>query len=152
MHFMTKARNVRAFYLMVHNDLIFTIIVYGAPYFSQGPHSACNFAKAAVKKGHTIKSVFFLYNGALNACAAVTAPPANTALLQQWQEFKATSATELLVCVSSAKKSGLANAQDSTLPSDNVTNLAPEFEIAGLGALTESIVLSDRVITFGSSP
>jgi tRNA 2-thiouridine synthesizing protein D len=50
---------------------IFTIVITGAPYGSQGASSGYLFCKAALEMKHTIAGVFFYQEGVLNASALV---------------------------------------------------------------------------------
>jgi tRNA 2-thiouridine synthesizing protein D len=129
----------------------YTIIVYGAPYSSEGPHSAYNFTRAALRKGHQIQCIFFLNDGALNGSAIISKHEENFSLITGWQDISDSLDISMLLCVSSGSKKGVINQQQAKRLGISGSTIASGFEIAGLGALTEAIVRSDRVVTFGSA-
>jgi len=154
-------------------------MVYGSPYSAEASNSACHFANAVFKKGHRINSIFFMHDGALNASATVRNPQGksnNQASLKagqatndspgpqthqstcghtfphQWQRIRAQYNTELLVCIGSALRQGVINEAERERHTAPCATLADGFELSGLGTLFESVIRSDRVITFGAAP
>ena len=55
---------------------------------------------------------------------------------------------ELIVCVASALRRGILDATESERYEKSDHNLAPGFEISGLGQLIDSSLSADRLVTF----
>jgi tRNA 2-thiouridine synthesizing protein D len=54
--------------------MIFSLAVYAPPYSSQASHTAYEFAKALLHKGHTLHRIFFYHDGVHNASSLGTPP------------------------------------------------------------------------------
>ena len=87
---------------------------------------ALKFIKAAIAQGHTVRQCFFQSEGVLSA----TQPDTLTA----WQGVADDTGAELLLCSQAAEEYRV--------------SAGGPFRIAGLGALIEAAVRSDRVISF----
>jgi len=87
---------------------------------------ALNFIKEAIEQGHTVRQCFFQSEGVLSATQHGN--------LAAWQRVADDSDAELLLCSQAAEEY-------------RVSASGP-FRIAGLGALIEAAVRSDRVISF----
>ena len=87
---------------------------------------ALTFITEAIKQGHTIRQCFFQSEGVLSATQ-----PDNRAV---WQGVAEGTDAELLLCSQAAEEY-------------RVSASGP-FHIAGLGALIEAAVRSDRVVSF----
>ena len=131
--------------------MIFTIIVYGAPYSTQAPYSAYQFVQSALSQGHKVLRVFFYYDGALNGSCALVGPQDDDALPDSWQKLKRDHGIELTTCIGASIKRGVINAKESKRYNKSHDTLNPEFELGGLGQLAEAMVKSDRVVTFGAA-
>jgi len=107
----------------------YTLMVVQGPDAGRAPFRALRFARALVQSGHRLNRVFFFGPGVrigLNW---------EGAQLADWQELACGTSAELILCSASAERWGI-----DTAPSG--------FTIAGLGALMESGMDSDRVLTF----
>ena len=84
------------------------------------------FIQTAIEQGHTIRQCFFQSVGVL----AATQPEQ----LSEWQQIADITHTELLLCSQAVEEHAV----------------YPEgpFQIAGLGALVEAAVRSDRLMSF----
>jgi tRNA 2-thiouridine synthesizing protein D len=128
----------------------FTLVITGAPYATQAPLSAWRFAKAALENGHQVFRVFLHGDGVF--CATRLAAPAQDEqdIHRLWQELATQHRLDIVVCIASALKRGILNADESIRYSKEHYNLAPAMELSGLGQLIDAVHHSDRVITFGS--
>jgi tRNA 2-thiouridine synthesizing protein D len=88
---------------------------------------ALGFAEAAHASGHSVVQVFFYADGVATASVSDA--------LACWQQLGATTGAELVLCSASAERFAIDEAPDG-------------FVIAGLGALIESGVQTDRVMNF----
>lgn len=122
--------------------------VTSAPYSEQGSLTALHFARALVKKGHTITRIFFSGSGVLNANALCVAPQDEINLPQSWQTFSETNQVEMIVCVSSALKLGIINEQEAKRYHKAQHSLLNGFELSGLGQLVDACITNDKVIRF----
>ena len=127
----------------------FSLLVLGAPYSSQSVQSALRFAHAVLDSGHELLRVFF-YHDAVNIGNALITPPQDEPdLPRQWAELADKHGVDLVVCIASALKRGVLDEGEAKRYQRPAANLAPGFEISGLGQLTEAALLSDRLVTFG---
>lgn len=127
----------------------FSLLVTANPYSSQGQFSAIQFARALLEQGHNLMRVFFYADGVLVA-SRLHAPPADEInLTKAWAKLAIEKDIELVACVTAANKRGIVNASEAERNALTGNNLDPAFEISGLGQLTEAMLESDRLITFG---
>ena len=127
----------------------FSLLITASPYTQQGQYSALSFANEVIKQGHIISRIFF-YADAVLVANRLNCPPSDEInLTKAWAKLAIEQDIELTVCITAALKRGIVNqteAQRNALTGDN---LDPAFELSGLGQLTESMLESDRLITFG---
>ena len=131
--------------------MVFTLVVYGAPYSSESPLTAYNFARATLAKGHNICRIFFFHDGALNGSGAVSSHNGEFSLLSGWQDLHKRFNIDMVICIGSGTKRGVINEQEAKRAGIACGTLAPGFELSGLGQLVEAMIKSDRIITFGSA-
>ena len=67
----------------------------------------------------------------------------------RWRAFAEQHGAELTICVAAALRRGVLNADESQRWERDGHNLAPGFELSGLGQLVESLIEADRVVEFG---
>ncbi len=123
------------------------LLVLAAPESHCGARTALEFARAAVAGGHELVRVFFLGDGVLNganSCVSTDDEP----IAGSWAELGRRSGAELVVCVSSALRRGVVDAQEAERHGIDAVTLAPGFEIGGLGLLAEAGLTCDRLVTF----
>ena len=116
----------------------YTLVVLGPAYGTQSAYCAYQFAQALLlNTSHTIKNIFFYSDGVYNGNRYTN--PANDEfdLVSAWQELAKKYDLPLTICVAASLRRGITEA-----------NIADYFQLTGLGELTESITLSDRVIQF----
>lgn len=128
----------------------FSLAIYAAPYSSQGSNTAYRFARAAIAQGHEIYRLFFYSDGVHNASSLAAPPQDELQLPEQWQQLVKNHNIDAVVCVASALRRGILNAEEAQRYEKNANNLLDGFEISGLGQLVDAAVNSDQVITFGA--
>ncbi|WP_179855799.1 sulfurtransferase complex subunit TusD [Gilliamella sp. wkB308] len=119
-------------------SLNYTLVVLGPAYGTQSAYCAYQFAQALLlTTPHTIKNIFFYADGVYNGNRYTD--PANDEfdLISAWQELAKKYDLPLTICVAASLRRGITE-----------ENIADYFQLTGLGELTESITLSDRVIQF----
>lgn len=117
----------------------FSLLVTAAPCNSAAPATALRFAKAVLHNGHRIYRVFFFRDGVHNANTYCASPQDEVNIPATWQQFCDENNLDAVICISAAIKRGIIDGE----------NTAPQTQIGGLGLLTEAIIHSDRLITFG---
>ncbi len=126
----------------------FAIAVFAGPQNSEAPLSALHFARAVLASGHQLSRVFFYHDGVYTANKLSYPPQDEPNLPAEWSEFGMTNQIELIVCVASALRRGILDATESERYEKSDHNLAPGFEISGLGQLIDSSLSADRLVTF----
>ena len=114
-----------------------TIIVKSAPFSSQAPYTAYNFALAAIQLKHKLL-MFFNHSGVLNALNSICPPEDEFNIVTAWQKLASHNSAniELLLCSSAAIRRGI-----------TTDNIATGFKIATLANLFTND--SQRVVSFG---
>ena len=125
----------------------FVLAVHGAPHSSNSGEHAIGFAKAAMAQGHHIERVFFYHDGVLHGLDSQVTPQSENDLCKAWSEL-ADQGIELAVCIASAIKRGVINAEEQARYEKTSPTLAPGFELVGLGQLIAGIQHADRYIEF----
>jgi len=127
----------------------FSLVITGAPYATEAPLSAWRFAQAAIDNGHTLYRVFLHGDGVL--CATTLATPARDELdvHRLWRDLAEKHTLDVVVCIASALKRGILNADESARYNQQHHNLAACMQLGGLGQMIDAVHHSDRVITFG---
>lgn len=131
--------------------MIFTLIVQSAPYSTQAPETALRFARAALDAGHTIHRVFFYSDGVHVGSALASPPQDETNIPAEWRTLGEAHKLDMVVCIAAAVRRGVLNAHEAKRYSKPGHNLAEPFELSGLGQLVESMLVSDRTLTFGGA-
>ncbi len=128
---------------------IFSLMVTANPYTAQGQYTALRFANEVINKGHQLKRIFFYADGVLIASRLNCPPSDEINLTKAWAKLAIEKDVELTVCVTAALKRGIVNQAEADRNALTGENLDPAFEISGLGQLTEAMLESDKLITFG---
>lgn len=129
-------------------SLSYTLVITGAPWASQAPQSALQFARALLASGHRLDRVF-LYGDGVHLASALAAPPSDeTNWSAQWAELLEAHQVPGVACVASALRRGLIDSTEQKRYELPANNLRAPFEIAGLGEWVESQRQSDRVVYF----
>ncbi|WP_251359737.1 sulfurtransferase complex subunit TusD [Kangiella sp. TOML190] len=128
---------------------IFSLLVTANPYSQQGQYSALAFARSLLQLGHNLKRVFFYSDGVLVASRLNCPPSDEINLTKAWATLAIEQDVELTVCVTAALVRGIVNQAEAERNALTGDNLDPAFELSGLGQLSEALLESDRLITFG---
>jgi tRNA 2-thiouridine synthesizing protein D len=126
-----------------------TISVHGAPFSSQAADTALRFVRAALAAGHNVHRVFFYHDGVHTASALAVAPQDEPSPHGGWIEL-ADQGVELAVCIAAALKRGVIDDGERERYGLAFGNADGRFAIVGLGQLIESIVSTDRFVTFAA--
>ncbi len=133
----------------------FNILVTGALYSSQSAYSALRFCRAAAAAGHSISQVFFYQDGVTQANQYSLPLDDEFDAVSSWVEFSEQTSTPLVVCVSAGERRGLMSEEQvlenhlgahSAVGSNG--SLHSRFTVAGLGALHQASLESERMVTF----
>lgn len=124
------------------------LLVMGAPYTSQAPHSALRFAHAVIAQGHRLAGVFFYHEGVHNASSLMTPPQDELNLRDAWADLHQSHNVALDVCIAAALRRGLLSESEAQRHGKASFNLEAPFELTGLGQLLTLQQRCDRLITF----
>lgn len=119
-------------------SLSYTLLITGPAYGTQSAYSAYQFADTLLTSSpHTIKSLFFYADGVYNGNCYTD--PANDEfdLQAAFQKLAKDYGVKLAICIAAGQRRGI-----------TVNNLADQFELVGLGELSDAIATSDRTIQF----
>ncbi|RKS85757.1 tRNA 2-thiouridine synthesizing protein D [Orbus hercynius] len=118
------------------------MIITGPAYGTQSSFCAYQFCLSLLNNStHTLHSIFFYADGTYNANRFTN--PANDEfhLVEAWQTLAKTHHIKLSVCIAAAQRRGVTQEEFAN-------NIANEFELVGLGDLSDSVAQCDRVIQF----
>ena len=130
--------------------MLFSIVVYAAAEQSQGAWSAYRFTCSALEGGHQIHRIFFYHDGVYNAADSHLPPQDEQSLSVHWQALSQQHSLDLTVCISAAKRRGVFDDVEAKRHQLTGANLADGFTLGGLGQYTEAVLVSDRIVSFGS--
>ncbi len=127
---------------------VFTLVITGAPYSSQAPQTALDFARAALAANKRIDRVF-LYGDGVHLASSLTTPPSDELnLAEAWAGFLAEHDIPGVACIASALRRGLVNETEMQRYELPASNLRAPFEIAGLGEWVDSAASESRILYF----
>ncbi len=124
------------------------VLISGGLYSSQSAYTALQFCRAAVGAGHAISQAFFYQDGASNANQLSVPLSDEFDAVSEWAQFADQHQIELVACVSAAERRGVLNAEQAGEFAKQSSNLHSQFVIAGLGALHQAALDSDRMVSF----
>ena len=127
----------------------FAIQVNAGPYTHQASDSAWHFTEAALRAGHEIVRVFFYHDGVNNGTRLSVPPQDDRNISERWSELAKTHDVELILCVAAAQRRGLLDEDEAKRAGKDSNNMAPGFQISGLGQLIDAGIQADRLIVFG---
>ena len=127
----------------------FGILVNEGPYTHQASDSAYHFTAAALRGGHEIVRVFFYHDGVNNGTRLSVPPQDDRNISERWSELAKTHDVELILCVAAAQRRGLLDEDEAKRAGKDSNNMAPGFQISGLGQLIDAGIQADRLIVFG---
>ena len=120
-----------------------------SPATGQSAMTAAHFGLSVIHKGHGIHRVFFLDQGTANGSALAVYPQDEADRLEPWLELAEKHQVELVLCISSALRQGVLDADEAERYEKSAATIHPAFTISGLGQLVDAAMVSDRVVTFG---
>jgi tRNA 2-thiouridine synthesizing protein D len=127
----------------------FGILVNEGPYTHQASDSAYHFTEAALRAGHEIVRVFFYHDGVNNGTRLSVPPQDDRNISVRWSALAEQHEVELILCVAAAQRRGLLDEDEAKRAGKDANNMAPGFEISGLGQLIDAGIQADRLIVFG---
>lgn len=126
----------------------FTLVISGAPYASQSPQTALNFAEAAMAGGHTIERVF-LYGDGVHLASSHAAPPSDEPdWPEKWATFLSQHNIDATCCVASALRRGLLDETEARRYQRPGSNVRSCYTVAGLGDWLQAEQAADRTLYF----
>ncbi|WP_404362459.1 sulfurtransferase complex subunit TusD [Marinobacter sp.] len=130
------------------DSLSYTLVITGAPYTSQAPQTALEFARALIAAGHRIDRLFLYGDGVHLASALSCIPGDEPHWTNLWCDFLRTNGISAVACVASALRRGILDEKEQKRYEQDACNLVAPFEIAGLGDWVEGVTRSDRTLYF----
>jgi tRNA 2-thiouridine synthesizing protein D len=129
--------------------MIYSLVIQCSPSQSSLAKSSLEFAKAILVRQHQVYRIFFYGDGAWLANDFMVELQGEDNVAHEWRQFLAQHTIDAVVCITASLKRGLLDGHESLRYGKKASNLAPEFQLSGLGQFIEAAALSDRVITFG---
>lgn len=127
----------------------FGILVNEGPYTHQASDSAYHFTAAALRAGHEIVRVFFYHDGVNNGTRLSVPPQDDRNVSERWSALADEHGVELILCVAAAQRRGLLDEDEARRAGKDSNNMAPGFQISGLGQLIDAGIQADRLVVFG---
>ncbi len=127
----------------------FSILINEGPYTHQASDSAYHFTAAALRAGHEIVRVFFYHDGVYNGTRLSVPPQDDRNVSERWSALGQEHSLELILCVAAAQRRGILDEDEARRAGKDSSNIAPGFEISGLGQLIDAGIQADRLIVFG---
>ncbi|MFZ9039760.1 MAG: sulfurtransferase complex subunit TusD [Gammaproteobacteria bacterium] len=127
----------------------FGILVNEGPYTHQASDTAYHFTAAALRAGHEIVRVFFYHDGVNNGTRLSVPPQDDRNVSERWSELASEHGVELILCVAAAQRRGLLDEDEAKRAGKDSNNMAPGFQISGLGQLIDAGIQADRLVVFG---
>ncbi len=126
----------------------FNLLITGGLYNSQAGYSALAFAKATIAAGHQISQVFFYQDGVTLGSRLSMPLDDEFEPVAAWAEFAAQNTLALVICVSAGERRGIMSDAQAAEFAKGLGSLHANFSVAGLGALHNASLESDRTVTF----
>lgn len=120
-----------------------------APAHAPSSRRALRFAEAVLDGGHEITRLFFYQDGVHSASANVVTPQDEPDIARGWANLVANHQLDGVVCIAAALRRGVINQEEAERYGRAATNLAPGWELSGLGQLHEAGQIADRLVCFG---
>ncbi len=127
----------------------FGILINEGPYTHQASDSAYHFTEAVLRAGHEVVRVFFYHDGVYNGTRLSVPPQDDRNISERWTALGQQYDLELILCVAAAQRRGLLDEDEAKRAGKEASNMAPGFQISGLGQLIDAGIQADRLIVFG---
>ncbi|XBC38457.1 MAG: sulfurtransferase complex subunit TusD [Buchnera aphidicola (Floraphis choui)] len=126
----------------------YTLLVTGPPYGTQNASTALLFSRAIFTSNYKLLSVFFHFDGVLNANKLISFSSDEYNLIEKWVDLNKTFGVKLNVCISAAYRRGIVKNQVYNEFSRSISTLKSSFHLTGFSELARYIEKSDRIIQF----
>ena len=126
----------------------FAIALYAPPH-SPASRRALRFAGAVLAGGHEIVRLFFYQDGVHSASGNIVAAQDELDVAGQWSQFVQAHRLDGVVCIAAGLRRGVLDEQEAKRHDRPAANLAPGWELSGLGQLHEAAQQADRLVCFG---
>jgi tRNA 2-thiouridine synthesizing protein D len=93
--------------------------------------------------------VFFYHDGVNNGTRLSVPPQDDRNVSERWSQLAQQHKLELILCVAAAQRRGMLDANEAKRAGKDSNNIAPGFEISGLGQLIDAGIQADRLVVFG---
>jgi len=111
--------------------MIFSLIVYAAPYSAEGSASALRFAESLVEQGHQLYRVFFYGDGVHNSNHLHSPPQDEINIPERWKLLAETHDIDLVVCIAASLRRGILDQKEATRYEKPAHNLNPRLIFQG---------------------
>ncbi len=129
--------------------MIYSLLVLSGPASGHGNLTAARFARAVMARGHTIRRVFFLDEGAATGTGPAVFAQDEADPVREWAALAREHDVELVLCISSALRRGVLDTTEAERHERTAATAHPAFVVSGLGQLVDASAGSDRLVTFG---
>ncbi|XBC37617.1 MAG: sulfurtransferase complex subunit TusD [Buchnera aphidicola (Meitanaphis elongallis)] len=126
----------------------YTLLVTGPPYGTQNATTAFLFSCAIIASKNKLLSIFFHFDGVLNANKLISFPSGECNLTEKWVSLHCTYSVKLNVCISAAFRRGIIKKNINDKFFKDIDSLKSSFYLTGFSELARYIEKSDRVIQF----
>lgn len=120
-----------------------------SPAHSPASRRALRFAEAVLAGGHEIVRLFLYQDGVHSASANIVSAQDEADIAAQWSRFVSDNSLDGVVCIAAGLRRGVLDAGEAQRHARPAANLAPGWELSGLGQLHEAAQEADRLVCFG---
>ncbi len=124
------------------------LLISAAPPQAEAASTAQRFCASAAALGHQVVTAFFFGDGVHNLARLARPGRDEADTVAAWQRLARDHGLRLVACSASAQRRGLHDADTARRLGVAEAGLVDEAELAGLGALVESLQCCDRVVSF----
>ena len=125
------------------------VIALFSPAHSPASRRALRFAEAVLAGGHEIVRLFLYQDGVHSASANPVTAQDEEDIAAQWARFVNAHELDGVVCIAAGLRRGVLDEQEAKRHQRPAANLAPGWELSGLGQLHEAGQQADRLVGFG---
>lgn len=125
------------------------VIALFSPAHSPASRRALRFAEAVLAGGHEIVRLFLYQDGVHSASANPVAAQDEQDIAAQWTRFVGSHRLDGVVCIAAGLRRGVLDEQEARRYQRPAANIAPGWELSGLGQLHEACQQADRLVCFG---
>nr|MBF0683803.1 sulfurtransferase complex subunit TusD [Pseudomonas sp.] len=125
------------------------VIALFSPAHSPASRRALRFSEAVLAGGHEIVRLFLYQDGVHSASANAVTAQDELDVAGEWSHFIQAQHLDGVVCIAAGLRRGVLDDQEAARHSRPAANLAPAWELSGLGQLHEAAQQADRLVCFG---